>query len=232
MIQALIFDLDDTLYPEVEFISGGYRQVARYVSERYGGEREEIYCAMMSTFANYGRGSVLPMVVKTYLDRSVPLAELVEIYRGHLPSIRLYPGYECLLQKLSRDYRLGIITDGNPDVQRGKVRALGLEYLMDKIIYTWDYGPANGKPHGLSFSLMLDYLRADPADAVYVGDNPDKDCRGAHGVGMKFARIRTSRPDERDAEGTTPEPDFVIDSLYQLTHMIRLAECECDIVNS
>ncbi len=228
MIQALVFDLDDTLYPESDFVKSGYQAVARYVAGRYGGSCGDIFCSMMASHVNSGRRAVLPMVGERFLRGAVPVGELVEVYRTHVPQIRLYPGYGRLLEKMGREYKLGIITDGFPKVQRNKVRALGLEYRVDKIIYTWDYGSEKGKPHPFTFSLMLDYLRADPCEALYIGDNPDKDCRGAHGAGMMFAQV--SAPNGR-TDSVAPRPDYVIGSLYQLPHILEQAN-PCHIVSS
>jgi putative hydrolase of the HAD superfamily len=223
-IRALVFDLDDTLYPEIDFVSGGYRAVARFVSDRYGRNCTEIFYTMMATLAREGRGAVIPTVLERFCDSSVSLQEIVGIYRRHLPRIRMFPGYGCLLRRLGRNYRLGILTDGNPEAQRRKVEALGLDHAVDKIIYTWDYGEEIGKPHPLTFLLMLDYLRAEPPSALYVGDNPDKDCRGAHGAGMLFAQLRVSW---LHGNGTTlqelQKPEFVIDSLYQLPSILESA---------
>jgi putative hydrolase of the HAD superfamily len=221
MIQALVFDLDDTLYSEIDFVTGGYKAVARYVSGRYGANCNDVFYSMMASFASSGRRSVLPKVVKDFLGEAVPISELVEVYREHLPEIRLYPGYGCLLERLSREYKLGIITDGLPDIQRRKVQALGLEYRMDKIIYTWDYGQEKGKPHPFAFSLMLDYLRTDPCEALYVGDNPVKDCRGAHAAGMRFVQVRAATQSTATSDEVQRGPDFVIDSIYQLPQILE-----------
>jgi putative hydrolase of the HAD superfamily len=43
MIQALIFDLDDTLYPESDFLTSGYRVVARYVADNYAYSFDQIH---------------------------------------------------------------------------------------------------------------------------------------------------------------------------------------------
>jgi putative hydrolase of the HAD superfamily len=223
-IRALVFDLDDTLYPEIDFVSGGYKAVAVLISDRYGRSCGEIFYTMMSTLAAEGRSAVLPRVVERFCDSSMSLPELVEAYRGHLPRIRMFPGYRCLLRRLGRHYRLGIITDGNPEVQRRKVHALGLQHAVDKIIYTWDYGEDMGKPNPLSFSLMLDYLRAEPRQALYVGDNPDKDCRGAHSAGMGFAQLRVPRLQGNGTSSKEVEvPEYVIDSLYQLPSILESA---------
>jgi len=220
MIEALVFDLDDTLYLESDFVVSGYRAVARHIAKRYACTYADVLCAMMTTFAKLGRNLVLPMVIERFLGSSVSIAELVDVYRRHDPEIHLLPGYTKLLKDLGRKYRLGLITDGLPEVQRRKVRALGLNNIMDKVIYTWEYGRDKEKPHPLVFSLILDELHVKPVNAIYIGDNPIKDWAGAHGAGMKFAYIHSPGFDCARYEQAR-EPEFVIDSLHQLPRILQ-----------
>lgn len=222
MIKALIFDLDDTLYLESDFVASGYRAVARHLTENYGCNYQDVFYAMMATFATRGRESVLPMAIARFLNGSVPLNELVEVYREHWPTIRLLPGYSDLLKKLGQTYRLGIITDGLPEVQKRKVSALKLDSLMDKVLYTWEYGPEMEKPHPLSFALMTEYLNTAPENALFIGDSPDKDCRGAHAAGMKSVCLQAVPQNGNFHKQAAEEnPDFVIDSLYQLPRILE-----------
>jgi putative hydrolase of the HAD superfamily len=221
MIQALIFDLDDTLYPEKDFVASGYRAVAKHVADRHALSFDQVFSAMMTTFDTLGRRKVFSALLVRFPGISIPLAELIEVYRRHRPAINLFPGYPALLRDLASRYRLGIITDGLPDIQERKVRALGLEDIVGKIIYSWEYGSEKGKPHPLSFSLMLEFLQADPQSALFIGDNPDKDGRGAHGVGMKYAQIQhPPHPVKSGVEGQEL-PEFVIDSMLQLPHILQ-----------
>ena len=220
MIEALVFDLDDTLYLESDFVTSGYRAVARYIAKRYACTYADVFCAMMTTFAKLGRNLVLPMVIERFLGPSVSMPELVDVYRRHDPEIHLFPGYPKLLKDLGRKYRLGVITDGLPEVQRRKVSALGLDNIMDKVIYTWEYGRDKEKPHPFAFSLMLDDLHVKPSQAIYVGDNPLKDWAGAHGAGMKFAYINLPGSDCARHEQAR-EPEFVIESLHQLPCILQ-----------
>ncbi len=221
MIQALIFDLDDTLYPEKEFARSGFRAVARHIESRYRCSFDLAFSTMMMAFESGGRKEAFPALQLRLPAGLVPLAELVEVYRRHTPEICLFPGYLQLLQELSSRYRLGVITDGLPAVQQRKVRALGIESVMDKIVYTWEYGSDRQKPHPHSFSVMLDSLRVDPQSALYIGDNSDKDCRGAHGVGMKCAEIRHAELEGVSFDSPIREkPDYVLDSLLQLPQVL------------
>jgi putative hydrolase of the HAD superfamily len=220
MIRALVFDLDDTLYIEKEFIMSGYRAVAQYLAETQPGSFETAFGIMAETYSSHGRQMVFPVLLERFPEASLSLPELVDVYRRHQPAIRMMPGYLELLQKLGRRYRLGIITDGLPAVQERKVHALGLRGVMDKIIYTWEFGSEKEKPHPFPFSLMLEYLHTEPASVLFVGDNPDKDCRGAHGVGMKFAQIQCWKRHSQDFAGGE-KPEFVIETLFQLPQILN-----------
>lgn len=222
MIQAIIFDLDDTLYPENDFVRSGYRAVARHVAEACGVPFEAACSSMMASFEASGRESVFPGLLERFPQISLSLAELVQIYRQHDPSIRLSPDYLSLLESLSQNYRLGIITDGLPSVQEKKVKALGLDSIIEKIIYSWDYGVDRQKPHPYAFSLILEFLQTDPAATLFIGDNPEKDGRGAQNSGMRYAQIQHSqwKPFRR---GTTAQsaPEFVIGTLLQLPQLLQ-----------
>jgi putative hydrolase of the HAD superfamily len=222
MIKALVFDLDDTLYLESDFVESGYRAVAQHLARQYGCCCRDVFYAMMSVFVNHGRENVFPTIIRRFLANGVSLSELVEVYRSHTPRIRLFSGYGELLRELRESYRLGIITDGPPEVQRRKVRALGLEQKVDRVIYTWEHGAEKQKPHPQPFSLMMDSLKSRPFNTLYIGDNREKDCKGAHGVGMKFIQVQIpSRNGHRSESASADEADYVVESLYQLPQILQ-----------
>ncbi len=222
MFRALVFDLDDTLYSERDFVMSGYRAVARYLADTRRCSLDTAFSIMVETYEKSGRHTVFPALIEQLADASLSLSELINIYRQHKPDIQLYPGYLDLLHKLARHYRMGIITDGLPSVQERKVHALGLRSIMDKIIYTWEYGSEKEKPHPLSFSLMLQHFQAEPGSALFVGDCPEKDCKGAHGVGMKFAQVQCLKSD-RDRSGISAkeQPEYIIETLFQLPQILQ-----------
>jgi putative hydrolase of the HAD superfamily len=222
MIRALLFDLDDTLYQERDFVLSGFRAVARHIEVNHGCSFDEAFSTMVAVLDTQGRHEVLPRLISQHLDSSVPVSGLVEVYRRHAPEISLFPGYADLLVKFRDDFKLGIITDGLPLVQRKKVQALGLEPIMDQIIYTWELGAQNEKPHPLSFSLMVRCFNVDPSNALFIGDNPEKDCRGAHAAGMKCVQIKgTARDGRSQVGGTNCRPEFAVESLFQLPGILE-----------
>lgn len=226
MIRALLFDLDDTLYCENDFLVSGYRAVAESVAPVCRHASGDIHSFMLATLAREGRQAVLGAVLERFPDSGFQVADLVDIYRHHVPAISLFPGYAGLLRELRASYRIGIITDGVPEVQKSKCAALGLTEISDSILCTWENGRDREKPHPYPFLQMLDRLRVTPDEALFIGDNPDKDIRGARGVGMKSVHVIAS-PLTRSVRGET-EADFAVESLTQLPLILRQLEGQDD----
>ena len=221
MIQAILFDLDDTLYSENEFALGGYRAVARAVAANGECEYEEAFGCMRNAFLALSRKDVFPCLMERFPHLSMTLDDMVRVYREHVPEISLFTGYRTLLEELGKKYRLGIITDGLPAVQRGKVRALGIEGLFEKIIYSWDYGKDRQKPHLYPFTLMLDTLGVPPQSALFIGDNPEKDGVGARGAGMFYIRVAGGQVKAPPPQTFHALPDeIVMENLLQLPQML------------
>jgi putative hydrolase of the HAD superfamily len=213
MIEAVVFDMDDTLYPESEFVASGFRAVAHYLTTEYGCRFADVYDTMMTLLERVGRRSVFPVVTERFLKSRVSIQELVQVYRQHSPRIRLFSEAESLLRSLRDSCRLGVITDGLPEVQKRKVQALNLEPRVDAIVYTWEFGKE--KPHPSGFLLMTARLGVPACRTIVVGDNPAKDSRGALAAGMKSAWLcRTGLQEETVS-------DYVIHSLSELPVVLR-----------
>lgn len=219
MVEAIVFDLDDTLYPERNFVESGYRAVARHLANVYGGDFDGLFSTMITTWDRSGKQMVFPSLLKQFPEIPLSMSELIHVYRRHTPQISMFPGYWELLQALRCHYRIGIITDGLPEVQERKVMALGLDGIMNAIIYTWKYGPDKQKPHPLPFYLMLDYLQTYPESSLFVGDNAEKDWKGALAAGMKYVHVQNSNGDNTSLPEKMPES--VIRSLHQLPAILQ-----------
>jgi putative hydrolase of the HAD superfamily len=222
MIQAIIFDLDDTLYPEKDFVQSGYRSVALHIAGCGDWRYDEVFESMMLSFNSFGRESVYPNLLHRFPGVGLSLDEFLEIYRTHNPAIHLFPGYRELLLDLAGKFQLGLITDGIPEVQKKKVEALGLDVIIKNIVYSWAYGPERQKPHFHPFSVMLNLLQLPPRNMLFVGDNPEKDGKGAKNAGMLYRQIRHSQKILSASgfeAGETPEPIF--ESLFDLRHALE-----------
>jgi len=198
-MKALLFDLDDTLYDEATFVVSGFRVVAAYVAERFGLDEEKIFSTMMEILKTEGRCKVFDRMLELHGLYSPQLvAELVNLYRSHLPQISLYPDVQPTFQALREcGVKLGIITDGLHTVQKRKVAALGLQNLVDIIIYTDELGQEYWKPHPAAFQKAIVILDMEPTEILYVGNDPVKDFAGPNLLGMITVHLRRTRLHEK-----------------------------------
>ncbi|MBU1083662.1 MAG: HAD-IA family hydrolase [Candidatus Omnitrophota bacterium] len=191
MRKTVIFDLDNTLYDEIQFVKSGFNEVSGWMSDKFGVDKEKIYGFLMDVLDTDGRGRVFDTVLQKIGLKETGLAgKMVEVYRSHYPDISLYPETkEVLLTLKCSGYKLGIITDGDAGVQRKKVEALGIGCLFDTIIFSDEYGTQNRKPSFHPYMKALEGLGSLPEESVYVGDNPNKDFVSARKIGMGTIRI-------------------------------------------
>lgn len=184
MIKAIVFDMDDTLYKEYDFVFGGFKAVSIYISDKYNLSENDIYQKILEIFYSEGRGKIFNRIVDKYnLDEDI--STLVNIYRFYEPKIELYSDAKEII-KWCRENKIktGIITDGMSKVQWNKITALGLDKIIDKIIVTDDYGREFWKPHIRAYEDIINYFGFKGNEVIYIGDNPNKDFEGAKKKGM------------------------------------------------
>ncbi len=208
--RALLFDLDDTLYPLERFVMSGFGAVAEAVEARWGVPRATAFDTLSAARA-HTRGRELQVLTARYGLGDDAVAPLVDVIRAHVPDLRLPALTVSVLEALRRAWRLGIVTNGRPDIQARKVRALGLDRYVDAIVLAAEWGSGVGKPEPAPFREACRQLGVPASRTVFVGDDPGCDIAGAHGVGMKT--IWLPGPSGRPATGDAALADAVADSL-------------------
>jgi putative hydrolase of the HAD superfamily len=194
-IKAVIFDLDDTLYLEHDYILSGFKCVANYLSTVNGLVSNEIYKRLSVLFLE-NKLEVFNRYLNenNLLDKDI-FQNCIDIYREHYPDIKLLPlAYYILKWLKNNNYKIGILTDGRPEGQWNKIKALDIEKLCDEIIVTDELGgPEYRKPNELPYNKMLKHLCVTPEQAIYVGDNPAKDFLAANKLGIVTFMIQNEK---------------------------------------
>lgn len=227
--RAVIFDLDDTLYPERRFALSGFRHVAQILARSSGVDAGQALSILVGCLKRGERATALQTLCRTlgYSVESVPV--LVDLIRGHAPDLNLPPSSARVLERLRATWKLGIVTNGFPAVQRRKVRALGLERFVDTVVFACEHGSGLGKPDAAPFLVAAERLQVDPARCVFVGDDPHRDVEGARAVGMRTIRIL--RGAERRSTSSAAAADAVattIESVLQLApKILRETNSKC-----
>ena len=124
---VVVFDLDDTLYKEVDYLKSAYTEIAKCVE---ADDDSDIIVEKMLTWWKNGE-NVFQRLIETYqLDMTVD--DLLTKYRTHIPKISLDEETKEVLQRMKDTAVLGIITDGRSNTQHNKIAALGLDGFMDE----------------------------------------------------------------------------------------------------
>jgi putative hydrolase of the HAD superfamily len=219
MIAAVLFDLDDTLYDQRQFLDGAWRAVADRAALD-GVDRDRFESALRD-LATHGsdRGHIIDLALTQIGATSVAVPDLVAAFRSHAPEhLDPYPGVTDALNDLQERVPLGLISDGDPVIQRAKLAALGVAGCFTSVVLSDEHGRAHRKPDPLPFRRALTELGVDARDAVYVGDRPVKDVAGAVGVGMHAIRVHTG---EWRADPDDPRAWAAVATVTDAVHLIR-----------
>lgn len=167
--KVVVFDLEDTLYQEFDFLKSGYHAVADYLTKSFG--IHDLYAEMMDAY-QAGEKDVFQKVLDHH-HLNIDKSELADVYRYHIPQIHLDSKVRSVLEQLQGRYHLAIITDGRPRTKRNIINALGLsEFFEWPDIYISDeVGHLKTAPY--SFEKIME--RYPDCEYMYVGDNPAKD---------------------------------------------------------
>jgi len=189
-LKAIVLDLDDTLYPEREFVRSGYHAVeaklhvdgvtdepiANWLWARaLGGVFKDAYSAMDEHFQLGLSGEYLQ--------------ELVACYRNHVPTISPFEGVREVLVALKRKYKLALLSDGVELTQSNKLGALDLPVDFDATLFTLVRGKEFTKPSALGFEAIADELNVPHDACCYVGDNVSKDFIAPNALGWLTIRL-------------------------------------------
>ena len=183
-IEGVIFDLDDTLYSEKDYVRSGYKEIARNYPDIENAE-----CRLWEFFLK-GDRAINKVFAEAGLSEEKENALM--IYRMHMPKIELYAGVQEMITRLKTSgKKIGIITDGRPEGQKNKIEALRLN--VDQVIITDELGGVvYRKPNKKAFELMQNRLQIAFDRMVYIGDNLAKDFIAPEELGMETIYFKNS----------------------------------------
>ncbi len=198
--RLLVFDLDDTLFPEQTYVASGFAAVDTWVRTMLG--RTGFGPAALALHRDGHRGRIFDQALARLGIPSTPalVARLVGVYRGHRPTIVLFPDVTPLLRAWTG--RTAIVSDGPLLSQHRKAQALDLARHFDPVVLTDRWGRAFWKPHVRAFAAIEGMTGCTGAACVYVADNPAKDFAAPRRLGWRTVRVR--RPHGEHARVEAP----------------------------
>lgn len=179
---VVVFDLDDTLYSEADYVVSGVRHVCGQIDVLYG---KSVCSSLENILRRDSRADWLSLVCEHAGLPKTAKDSLLWMYRLHKPDISLSPACEDAVRRIrSTAGFTAVLTDGRSITQRLKLDALGLSDLP--VFISEDYGDT--KPSDKRFRLIQELQPAERY--IYVADNVAKDFLGCNslgwiGIGMK-----------------------------------------------
>ena len=224
MITTVVFDLDDTLYDEIEYCKSGFTAVAEFLTNLPKAlSAERIFAALWEQFTTGNRtktfNAALDQLHITYNNNLIQ--KLINLYRNHVPKITLPADSRDVLCRLSGKYTLALLTDGFLPAQQLKVQALGIESYFKCIIYTEQLGREFWKPSPAGFEKLIKTLNTKPETTAYIADNEEKDFIAPNKLG--FLTIQLIRPARIHIESyveSAAAPQHVIRKTSQLPDLL------------
>lgn len=178
-VKVVIFDLDDTLISELDFVESGYHKIAEDYEGELGCKANEIYEELI-TLSKASYQNVFDRLLENY-DMSIQekeqiIKKMINTYKYHIPILHMRNGMREIIDMLKKkNIKLGIITDGDAITQRNKLNAIDASTIFDHIIVTDELGKEYWKPNIRSFNMMKTIFEVEYPEIVYIGDNPKKD---------------------------------------------------------
>lgn len=191
-IEALVFDLDGTLYDEYKFVKQAYVPISEYLSEVYQIPQKDLYNSLCDIWKEKGSSAnVFQAALDLYGDKTLNqevIRHSVELYRTCDFKLTMDQNVIDFLNNY-KHYPMAIVTDGFSELQKRKYTKLNLDKWIDKdcVFVSGDYGKQYYKPNPYMADLVKEKLNTDKI--VYFGDR-EVDRQFAHNAGFEFVQVK------------------------------------------
>lgn len=223
MIQAVFFDMDDTLYDTSGFASIARRAAVKsMVHNGLQCSEEEGYDHLMEIVrekgSNYSKHfNILTNDINGSEDPLIIVNGIITYHNTKFAMLKLQPdSFAILLYLKSKGYKVGLITNGKEFKQWEKLIRLGLYPFFDEIVTSESVGVE--KPDAKIYQIAMDRLNVTKGTSIMVGNNFDVDIMGAYNAGMQSMIINSKLTDEQNKK------------LEQLNYQVRQLDTLTDIM--
>lgn len=216
-IKVIAFDLDDTLWEVTPVLLRAEATLNQWLAEkvealRYSvedmrGLRDHVLSAdpsLAGKVTELRRRMIEEAMLRSGIAATEALRlseDAMEVFLHARNQIDLFDGALEVIQALSRAYVLGVLTNGNADIRR-----LGLSDYFHFAYSAEEVGAP--KPEANLFEAALEKTGTNPAEMVYVGDDPLLDVDAANRLGIRTVRVKREgdkRLGETEADQTVSD---------------------------
>ncbi len=222
-IKAIIFDLDDTLWPLRSLISRAEMALFTWLLERVPviGDHHTVdslrerRMAMIPTDPRFSydlwalRHTALAQLLDEFQADAKLADEGMQVFAYARNQVEMFEDVAPALASLQQDYALATISNGFADLQ-----AIGLAPYFKFSLAAHEFGCA--KPDPRIFQAAIEKLQLSPHEVMYVGDDLRLDVAGAQAVGMRAAWMNRYKMQLHETPHPEITPDLIVHDLHQL----------------
>lgn len=191
--QTVIFDLDDTIFPQKNYDNPALKKVSQYLSKKLKKNKRKLFNILRKK-KSIRRGKppikIFDFLISNFIKNSLIKKKIIQ------KSVNTFQKYQCkelkkskslrkLLKKIYKKKNLFLVTNGNNFRQRNKIKYLGIKSFFKKI-YILDGVKKKLKPSLHSVRSLIWFLRNNRGKSVFVGDNIDSDKKFAKNLKISF----------------------------------------------
>ena len=225
-VEAVFFDLDDTLWAVAPVILRAERKIYAYLQEHFPRltdamdleairkTRSQVYASrpdLAHDLTTSRRLAFESMLSDFDYDPQAAVA-LTDLFLDYRNRVALYPDVIPALERLRHHFKLVVVTNGNADIER-----VGIGEFFSAQIRAEEAGCR--KPLAGIFELACSTINVEPSSVIHVGDHPIDDIQGAIGAGIRS--IWMNRQGEPWVQAH--HPDAEVADLTGLVALLRQA---------
>lgn len=232
-VKGILFDFDNTLVTTTKSDIKAMEKVKERLSKDFTQENAEAiankYLELLAIGSVDPEGKVDPHQWRTLLwqisidfvcknDENPKAESIYNQWRfARLEGIKLEKEVADLLKNLREKYKLAIVTNSDPVIQREKLQSCGILEYFDAIVISGE--EPHPKPHQSIFHKACVEIGVPPDQCIMVGDNLRHDIQGGVNAGL-CATVWVKKESQQEMTISDPQPDFTIDTVAELPNIL------------
>lgn len=194
LYQLVIFDLDNTLYDEFDYLEKVYKKIASSIYNHYGKDEVKTYEFLTRSFKEDGRKNLFNRLMeeigiaeshqKSFLGECLQIMRSITLKK----SISMFDESYELFKNSIYTTKTCIVTNGNPQQQRNKISQIDWRGLDNnfEVFCANEYEPKPSK--NVFEAIKCFYGLGDNSDVLMIGDS-EIDKEFAFNIGAHFENI-------------------------------------------
>ena len=197
---------------EEKFLSAYDVAHEKYRKVRYGELREV-------TNAVWVAEALCSLGFKVSADDPRVKAALNVFFQDFIDTLELREGAKKLVKQSKEHFKVALISNftHSPVIYKS-LRKMDISEFFNVVVVSEEVGWR--KPSAKIFQTALNKLQVEPSNAVYIGDSPIEDIKGAREAGLKTVFVPSQFNNLKELKKSKQKPDFIANDLTSLSQIL------------